>query len=276
MDKNLEQYINDVHDYLEKPRDEKSIEVGANLMVKGNRNRTLLQNILRKTWWEKLEYELGKIVERYPRPCNYREAEKQVEMLSELEKTQKPEESVTTGKREDHDQLPVEIQAIIETNVAIYQKIRATHERLKVMSGDGFTPCDRKPFVEQLLELDKTLRENWDLYDNFKIGATTPVKKDTDSKTTEGIDSKRIGANRTYLSRAADKDSLTDKVLAETQSRYDEMILNKIDISAEMTEKLKALGIKVIGVVDEADTSNSNTDSEQNANTDLNNPPAGE
>lgn len=256
--------------WLDTPPAERSLEVGAILMLQSNRNRTLHQNVVRRENFAKIEYELIKYMGDKYKKCDAPTVEKLEEELTIVATTQKEE---STGKREDHDALPHEIQAIYSRNSEVYARMRSLHERLKVLSGNGFTPCDRFPHLKELLALDTELRLNWDKYDNYVIGSET---KKAEKKLTTGspLDVQRIGANRVYLTRAskeipekilAGKTKSAENQLAEAQIRYDELIADGQQIDEATAEKLKAVGV-VIAVVEPTNT----------AEPDTTNPPTGE
>lgn len=257
---NLQQkYVDEVNAYLALPVAEREIEKGAMLMLKGNRNQTLHKTVIRKSWHEKVEYELKKILgeklaiaqSEKPNEEITDEVTSETNSIAELEVTlskqvTRANEFDVKGKRADHDKLPQDIYIIPELNNQIYQKLRSLHEKLKLMNGDNFTAEDRKPVLDEFTKLDTKLRENWEKYDTYVIGQ--PVNE---VKTVAAIDAKRIGANRTFLSRQAKKEKLSDEDIAETQNRFDEMIANSVVVSPEITEKLKTLGIKVAEIAPE-------------------------
>ena len=146
---------------------------------------------------------------------------------------------------------------MFDMNQEIYPEMRALHEKLKVLSEDGHTAAERLPFLQDLLHLDNTLRGNWELYDNFKMGDVIPGEKKVIVPGV-ALDFKRIQANRTYLNRAgkeilekitAGKQEAADKQLAEAQIRYNELILDGQTIDEATSEKLKAAGV-IIQVVE--------------------------
>jgi len=252
-----------VQAWLDTPVDERSLEVGATLMLQVNRNRILHQNVIQKKNFAKIVYELKKYmgvklviapVETTP-----------VESPEVIESKLIPVIAITTeklkfegiGKRSDHDQLPAGIKLMFDMNQEIYPEMRALHEKLKVLSEDGHTAAERLPFLQDLLHLDNTLRGNWELYDNFKMGDVIPGEKKVIVPGV-ALDFKRIQANRTYLNRAgkeilekitAGKQEAADKQLAEAQIRYNELILDGQTIDEATSEKLKAAGV-IIQVVE--------------------------
>ena len=66
-------------------------------------------------------------------------------------------ESFKQGKRDDHDQLPDEIQALYVENLGIVQRMRELHLRLRSLSTEDnpARDCDRYPFLKDLIDLDK-------------------------------------------------------------------------------------------------------------------------
>jgi len=252
-----------VQAWLDTPVDERSLEVGATLMLQVNRNRILHQNVIQKKNFAKIVYELKKYmgvklviapVETTP-----------VESPEVIESKLIPVIAITTeklkfegiGKRSDHDQLPAGIKLMFDMNQEIYPEMRALHEKLKVLSEDGHTAAERLPFLQDLLHLDNTLRGNWELYDNFKMGDVIPGEKKVIVPGV-ALDFKRIQANRTYLNRAgkeilekiaAGKKEAADKQFAEAQIRYNELILDGQTIDEATSEKLKAAGV-IIQVVE--------------------------
>jgi len=255
-----------VQAWLDTPVDERSLEVGATLMLQVNRNRILHQNVIQKKNLGKIEYELKKYMgDKNPQPLKGSNEEKEVESAEELESKLVPVIAITTeklkfegiGKRPDHDQLPAGIKLMFDMNQEIYPEMRALHEKLKVLSEDGHTAAERLPFLQDLLHLDNSLRGNWELYDNFKMGDVIPGEKKVIVPGV-ALDFKRIQANRTYLNRAgkeilekitAGKQEAADKQLAEAQIRYNELILDGQTIDEATSEKLKAAGV-IIQVVE--------------------------
>ena len=78
-------------------------------------------------------------------------------------------ESFKQGKRDDHDQLPDEIQALYVENLGIVQKMRELHLKLRSLSLEK-SPCpdsERYPFLKELIALDKRLHSNWETYDHY-------------------------------------------------------------------------------------------------------------
>jgi beta-phosphoglucomutase-like phosphatase (HAD superfamily) len=78
-------------------------------------------------------------------------------------------ENFKKGKREDHDQLPEDIQALYVENLSLLQQMRELHLQLRNLSLDNVTCPDseRYPFLKELINLDKRMHANWDKYDHY-------------------------------------------------------------------------------------------------------------
>ena len=234
-----------VQNWLDTPAAERSLEVGATLMLQANKNRILHQNVLRRNNFDKIEYELKKYLGDKYQKCTQETVAELEKVVTENAGTQKPD---TTGKREDHDSLPAEIQALFSRNLEIYPRMRSIHERLKVLSGEGFSACDRLPHLKELLKMDEELRENWDKYDNYD-----PTKAPENNPNSDPLTVQEVQKHRTYLSRATKeipekrkngKTDSADNQLKEAQIRYDKLILDGQSFDEKMIEDLKSIGIK--------------------------------
>ena len=230
-----------MYDWLNQPAAERDLELGAKLLLQASSNKILYQNVIRKENFEKIEFVLRTYIgDKAPEAIAEKPENPQLNAFEKIfdKATAKIDGK---GKRADHDQLPDFIQAIPETNTAIYQKMRSLQERLKILSSSGSTVADRLPFVTELMALDSELTANWETYDTFDLASFDPNKK------IERLDIKQVQAHRTYLSRLKDE-PLSEKALEDAQNRYNELILDGQNVSPKITEKLKALGVIVMEV----------------------------
>ena len=240
-------YKEQVQEWLSTPKEERGLEVGAKLMIQGNRNRILYDHVIRKSNFDKIEYELTKIMGNDLKNNDEAIEIKLVLQVAKNEETQPKEDK---GKRADHDTLTEAVKTAFEKNLSIYPEMRSLHERLKVLSEEG-TATVRLPFLERLLALDVELRENWNTYDNFDVNAPAEIKP---TEKPLVIDAKRVSANRKYLSdNKAKLASLLEKVetekavelLEKMQIRYTELIGNGETFAPEQVAELKTLGLNV-------------------------------
>lgn len=250
-----------VSEWLES--EDKDLEAGALLMLKLNRNRTLYQYILRKNALDKLIYEMKKqfdILSARTKHESIKLTEQQVSDLtaaaSKATKTLEVVDKGVKGKRADHDLLSVDSQQAFENNLAIYPKMRSLHEKLKLMVNDR--PCDRFPFLKELITLDNQVRANWKLYDNAKVQESTqpgqtvtnPVKP-----ITPVLDVKGVSAARKYLSdnkkkladlKVKDEAKHSD-LLFKMQERYNNLIASGQTFDEKQVAELKDAGLNVEG-----------------------------
>lgn len=230
IQKELLSYAKEVYHILKLDRSERAIENDAVLLLKLNRNRILYENIVRRKNWDKLEYELKKqlvhlcdrvgIKPEELEPENKKELEPTGDITPEMEEkagkvmlgleAMESSGNVTFGLRADHESLPEEIKILPEKNREIYPLMRKTHEQLKLM--EGAKPCDRYPFVKELIRLDDLLQANWIKYDTYSPGVEQ--QKDEKKEPSTTMDAKQVSAARKFLS--TNKSKLA-KLLAEKE-----------------------------------------------------------
>lgn len=170
-----------IRKWLDTPIAERSLEEGATMLLRLNRNRVLHQNIIRRgvKMIPKLEYELRKHLRIRDDGKTMREVivmEKQITPAVE-ELLNKPE-AEHAGKRADHGDLPEEIQQLWDGNLERYKKIKALFEELKAM--ENMQPCDRYEKLKLLNEAETAYREALAVYDGYLKEKTFP--KDEDGK----------------------------------------------------------------------------------------------
>jgi hypothetical protein len=233
-----------VQAWLDTEPAQRGLELGAKLMLQGNRNRILHENVIRKSNFEKIEYELQKIMGDEFRNCNEPIVQEMTLRVATNETTQK---EAASGKRADHETLPENVQSAYQKNLEIYPRMRSLHERLKVLN-ETATDCDRYPFLKELLELDVELRANWEAYDSYDVA--NPITEEP-TKEVITVDPKRISANRTYLSRAKanlEKSKNAEKtkaILSEMQIRIDEVLSVGETFSVEQKAEFEKNGLNV-------------------------------
>lgn len=257
MEKTYEQKVND---WLNAKPEDRVLEVGASLMVQGNRNRVLRDFVLRKNDFAKVEYELNKIIgaaRETPEEVfvhNVPGMDEKAAIIG-MKLDQVNEASFGTnfaGKRTDHDTLPEDIKIIPEKNLEIYRAMRSIFERIKLLSEEGHTPEERVPHLQELFSLEERLLSNWSAYDSYDASKIVPAAAAGQGNTT--IDIKRVTANRKYLSENKKKlaaliekenGAAVEKLKAEMQKRYNELIINGHTFDPEQLVEFKALGLIV-------------------------------
>lgn len=156
----------------------------------------------------------------------------------------------TRGMREDHDQLPPEVQAIWESNAERWKKMARLHFQLSQMiAKPDYAPCDGNELCYQLRQVDDDLRNDYEIYDTYDV-----VKSVVSSKPDAAADNvdvftdnvKTIQNARTAISRGLGrKTPHTEESLRKLQDAVNTLFALKQTIKPETTEKLKAVGISI-------------------------------
>lgn len=232
---------------------ERNIRLGADLLLRLNRNRALHQSILRRPdkMATKLDYELKKHlrirldgftldqVARMERGL----MPKVSAVLSEGDKTQ------THGRRADHDTLPENIRAIYERGGEIFAKMRQIFETLKQMESKA--PCDRYELLCILAELDTKYRQGWETYDTFDLATATPDPvSDENEDTTAMPTAKEVNAARRFVNRGREKAASLEgeeraALLQKMQQRIDLVLLSGGTFDPRQAEALRTLGLNL-------------------------------
>lgn len=163
-----------------------------------------------------------------------------------------PSAIVAKGKRADHDQLPENIQAIWDSNCALWKKIKEHFEACKAydMSCDryeGLHAAD-EDFKRMLLTLKEeyyAYKQAMDVYDHAKPG-------DAEKQPEAAITSKQIGNARSYITKNLDQliglmeagnTDKADALRAKVNERVQLLITAKAEITADTIAKLQQAGI---------------------------------
>ena len=235
------EHIEQVKQWLQS--DHSDIQKGALLMLKSNRNRILYDSVLIKKNVDKIIYELKKYLELNP-TCTDKEV---IDIATKADKITLKEPK---GKRFDHLHLPPQIQTLYEANIAIYGRMRSLHEKLKLMT-TGYTPCDRYPFLKELLEKDALLRANWKKYDAY----TPEMQKadEVEKLQLKMMDAREVSAHRAFLSRnkavlaqliEEGNQEKADALREKMSKRYLELVGWGQSVDDSQTQELVNLGVR--------------------------------
>lgn len=253
-----EKFTKELQQYLSSPRDERDYERGALLLLQLNRNRFMHARLLRRKNWDKLEYELKKHLNIRLEGLTTRE-------VQEMEKRELPRIRLSMearrpilstdkdftggtykGRREDHDNLPAEVQALYERNADLYFKMKQTFETLKTMEDQ--TACDRHELLTILVGLDKEYRQNWNAYDTFGNEAADPASETGEAEAQTTATPQQVNAARKYLSQNKTKvatleGEAAETLLAKMQQRVNLLLSAGQTFAKEQQEELAALGL---------------------------------
>lgn len=191
-----QQFTDKIQQWLDLPDEKRDYMLGALYLMQLSRNTLMYRNniatlSLKKTR-EFIAYQLQKFYNFRLAQLTHEQVE---EMAAEVDKIaanrnldaipadpEEPTESEPQqkawkpGKRDDHDSLPDEIQALYVENLDILQQMRELHLELRHLSGLGRSKeicpdSDRYPFLKELIALDKKYHANWEKYDNYSVDA---------------------------------------------------------------------------------------------------------
>ena len=157
----------------------------------------------------------------------------------------------TRGMREDHDQLPPDVQAIWERNAERWKKIGRLHFQLaQMIAKPDYAPCDGNELCYQLRMVDDELRNDYEMYDSYVLSDDPSDIVDGGSATdkvdvfTDNV--KTIQNARTAISRGlARKTAHTEESLKRLQDAVNTLLALKQVLKPETTEKLRAAGVSV-------------------------------
>lgn len=200
-----------IQDWLNTPEESRSILAGADLLLSLNRNRALYNSIVRKPSQlaSKLEYELKKYlrirlddmaaadVARMDNRVMAAVSQSYPEIVVSADAEILPTEN-RRGKRPDHDSLPAHIRELWDSNGERFKKLVITFNELKAMS--NLEPCDRYEKLVILDELDKKIRKNMQLYDEYVTGSE-PVSAPELSPEVKAENTRLINNSRKTLSK---------------------------------------------------------------------------
>ena len=191
---------------------------GLALLQEYSKNRWLLQNLTRKPHPAKLEYELKRLL-----PKGLKVAPKVVESIIEqipdilTIPTQGRTRIIRSGRTVQMEDLPERLQKLYLQNVELYKKMRALHERAKLIREDSL----RAPVTQLLVEYDDQVHANWAAIDSWDGQPDVPGG---------AIDHRRINANRKFITDNRIKlDQMPagkehDELKLKMQQRIDELL----------------------------------------------------
>ena len=249
LDKRL---TKDIQQWLNSPQEQRSLEQGAEMLLRLNRNRYMNAQILRRANFAKLEYELRKHLKIRLEGLTTREValmeQNHLPRISEMLEAQPVIDADAdhnagnfSGRREDHDELPEDIQALYERNGEIYFKMKQIYETLKGM--EDATPCDRHEYLLQLIELDKEYRENWNAYDTWSAVAAGSAECSAQAPTPNQLQAARkyISENKPKLAKAEGDEA--DKLRSKMQQRVQVLVSAGQSFDPDYKSELESLGL---------------------------------
>lgn len=178
-----------LQDFLNTPREERDWNEGAILLLQLTNNTIMYRNLSINPKG-KAEFIEGKL-------RAFLKARREVEAHDEVNIMQEQVDAIVAsrtefkehneakdfkaGKRADHDSLPEDIQALYVENLDITHRMRELHLRLRLLSDSTkqVPASERKPLLDEFINLDKKLHANWDTYDHYVTKAESAANTET-------------------------------------------------------------------------------------------------
>lgn len=189
-----------LQDFLDTPREDRDWNEGAILLLQLTNNTIMYRNLSINPKG-KAEFIEGKL-RAFLKARREVEAHDEVIILQEqvnaiIEnctefKEDNEAKEFKAGKRADHDRLPEDIQALYVENLDLVHRMRELHLRLRLLSDSTkqVPAAERKPLLDEFINLDKKLHANWDAYDHFVTKAETAENNKSEEQPKEASPSK--------------------------------------------------------------------------------------
>lgn len=189
-----------LQDFLDTPREDRDWNEGAILLLQLTNNTIMYRNLSINPKG-KAEFIEGKL-RAFLKSRREVEAHDEVIILQEQvnaiieNRTEFKEDNEAkefkAGKRADHDRLPEDIQALYVENLDLVHRMRELHLRLRLLSDSTkqVPAAERKPLLDEFINLDKKLHANWDAYDHFVTKAETAENTQIEEQPKEASPSK--------------------------------------------------------------------------------------
>lgn len=175
-----------LQDFLDTPREDRDWNEGAILLLQLTNNTIMYRNLSINPKG-KAEFIEGKLraflkarreVEAHDEVIILQEqVDAIIENRTEFKEYNEAKE-FKAGKRADHDRLPEDIQALYVENLDLVHRMRELHLRLRLLSDSTkqVLAAERKPLLDEFINLDKKLHANWDAYDHYVTKAESEEK----------------------------------------------------------------------------------------------------
>ena len=189
-----------LQDFLDTPREDRDWNEGAILLLQLTNNTIMYRNLSINPKG-KAEFIEGKL-RAFLKSRREIESHDEVIILQEQvnaiieNRTEFKEDNEAkefkAGKRADHDRLPEDIQALYVENLDLVHRMRELHLRLRLLSDSTkqVPAAERKPLLDEFINLDKKLHANWDTYDHYVTKAETAENTQIEEQPKEASPSK--------------------------------------------------------------------------------------
>lgn len=218
-----------LQDFLDTPREERDWNEGAILLLQLTNNTIMYRNLSINSKG-KAEFIEGKL-------RAFLKARREVEAHDEVNSMQEQVDAIVAsraefkehnevkdfkaGKRADHDSLPEHIQALYVENLDITHRMRELHLRLRLLSDSTkqVPASERKPLLDEFINLDKKLHANWDTYDHYVTKAESAANTETKESEEEQTKETEIGQSPTDQLAEKPEDATPSKPKSKSKSK---------------------------------------------------------
>ena len=232
-------FTKEIQDWLYLPHEQRDYAKGALYLLQLTGNKIMYRNLMAnpRRNAEFIERQLQKRLSFRLQRLTHAQVEEMQQQVDTIARQLMPNtgDSFKQGKRDDHDQLPDEIQALYVENLGIVQRMRELHLRLRSLSTEDnpARDCDRYPFLKDLIDLDKKLHSNWETYDHYTGKDGAAVMEDN------AREESRKAVRMINLAKGRYAKKPSEELKAQSLALYGKVI-NPID---KLTADLKNLGI---------------------------------
>lgn len=221
--------------------DQRDYDKGALLLLQITGNKIMYRNISfnAKKYAKFINYELQKHYNVRLRNITHEEVEQMQTKVDKIVKEhlslteENPANDFKKGKREDHDSLPDEIQALYVENLNIMRRMRDVQTQLRLLSVEGkiCPDNDRYPYLKELIALDKQYHANWEKYDHFVGGEVGEVAMAADARE----ESKKY-TRLVNLNKGKYKKTPSEELKAQIAEWYGKIMNPTEKLTTELTE----------------------------------------
>ena len=232
-------FTRQIQDWLYLPHEQRDYAKGALYLLQLTGNQIMYRNLMANPQRnaEFIERQLQKRLSFRLQRLTHAQVEEMQHQVDTIARKLAPNtgESFKQGKRDDHDLLPDEIQALYVENLGIVQRMRELHLKLRSLSTEDnpARDCDRYPFLKELIDLDKKLHSNWETYDHYTGTDGAAVMEDN------AREESRKAVRMINLAKGRYAKKPSEELKAQILALYGKVI-NPTD---KLTADLKELGI---------------------------------
>ncbi len=237
-------FTQQIQDWVHTPEEQRDYAQGALFLLKLTGNQIMYRNLMAnpKRNAQFIDYQLQKRLSFRLAQLTHEQVEQMQSQVNAIvakhnlgPRQKNPAKEFKQGKRDDHDNLPDEIQALYVENLGIVQKMRELHLKLRSLSLENAACPDseRYPFLKELIALDKRLHSNWETYDHY-TGSDGEVVMTADAR-----EESRKAVRLIHLAKGRYAKKPSDELKSQTLALYGKVI-NPTD---KLAADLKELGI---------------------------------